>query len=89
VIDQLPEEESLFLHLRLGSLAAADVDHGTGNSFRVAIAVADDRAADSQPAPMVAAAANPRIHRQGIRTTIEQRVRHTPCKHLLVLRPNV
>ncbi len=55
VVDEVAEEEAFFLDLGFGVFASADVDHGAGDAFCDALAIADDSAADAEPAPGAAA----------------------------------
>ena len=85
MVDELPEEKSFFFHLRLRRFALADVDHRTGDADRLAVAVADDGAADFQPAPLAAAGTDPRVRCQGFRAAVLQGLVHGQAEGVLVL----
>jgi hypothetical protein len=76
VVDHLTQQEAFLLHLSLGLLAAADVDDGSCDAAGLALAVPDDGSADAQPAPVTAAGEHARIHRQGFRAAVLQRLGH-------------
>ncbi len=53
VVDEGAEEVAFFFDLCFGVFAEADIDHGSGDSGGVAFAIADDGAANAEPAPGV------------------------------------
>ena len=70
VIDQLAQQETIICDLGLRLLAAADIDHGSGDAVGFAIAASHHGAADPKPAPISAAGADACIHGEGFRTAV-------------------